>query len=244
MSDTATAPMQTPRISVRNWLLAIWRTWLRMDERNLGLIAAGVAFYAFLSLFPAMTAVVAIWGYLADPVVISDQMELLRDMVPEETFSLLTAQVGALVGANRSTLQWASIFSIVLAIWTARVSVAALIRGLNAVYEKPHRSNFFRRTAVAYLLTALLVVVALVAFAAVVIIPAALAFLGLPATGRTDAPAASAGSRPVRPWPCWDGPSGRLPLPATCAISTASTRSTDRSERSSRCCFGSISARW
>ncbi|WP_417719542.1 YihY/virulence factor BrkB family protein [Salipiger sp.] len=180
MSDTATAPMQTPRISVRNWLLAIWRTWLRMDERNLGLIAAGVAFYAFLSLFPAMTAVVAIWGYLADPVVISDQMELLRDMVPEETFSLLTAQVGALVGANRSTLQWASIFSIVLAIWTARVSVAALIRGLNAVYEKPHRSNFFRRTAVAYLLTALLVVVALVAFAAVVIIPAALAFLGLP----------------------------------------------------------------
>lgn len=181
MSATETARLRTSQISARDWLRSAWRTWQKMDERNLGLIAAGVAFYAFLSLFPAMAAVVAIWGYWADPVVISDQMELLRDMVPEEAFALLSTQVTQIITTSRSTLQWASVFSIVLAIWSARASVAALVRGLNVINDKPHRSNMFRRIAVAYSLTAVLVIVALVAFASVVVIPAALAFLGLPA---------------------------------------------------------------
>ncbi|EPX86808.1 YihY/virulence factor BrkB family protein [Salipiger mucosus] len=180
MSDAAPAKMRTRDLGAREWVRAAWRTWIRMDERNLGLAAAGVAYYAFLSLFPAMSAVIAIWGYWADPAVISEQMDLVRDLVPEGAWSLISDQVTKLVSTNRSTLQWASVFSIVLAIWTARISVAALIRGLNAVHDRPHRPNVFLRVAVAYALTAMLIVVALVAFAAVVIVPAALAFLGLP----------------------------------------------------------------
>ncbi|SDG50239.1 YihY/virulence factor BrkB family protein [Alloyangia pacifica] len=168
-------------VGVRGWLHALWRTWQRMDERNLGLIAAGVAFYAFLSIFPAMAAVIAIWGYWADPIAIAEQMELLTDVVPETAYQLIDAQITQLISTNRSTLQWASIASIVLAIWSARASVAALIRGLNAVTEAPHRMNPVRRVLVAYGMTALLVLVALLAFAAVVVIPAGMAFLHLPA---------------------------------------------------------------
>ncbi len=168
-------------VGLRGWLHALWRTWQRMDERNLGLIAAGVAFYAFLSIFPAMAAVIAIWGYWADPIAIAEQMELLTDVVPETAYQLIDAQITQLISTNRSTLQWASIASIVLAIWSARASVAALIRGLNAVTEAPHRMNPVRRVLVAYGMTALLVLVALLAFAAVVVIPAGMAFLRLPA---------------------------------------------------------------
>lgn len=171
---------QRARLSLRDWLHALWGTWLRMDERNLGLISAGVAFYAFLSLFPAISAVIAIWGYWADPVAISEQMELLREMIPEQAYVLLETQITQLISANRSTLQWASIISIVLALWSSRASIAALIRGLNAVSEAPHRENAIRRLAVALLLTVLLVFTALLAFAAVVILPAAIAFIGLP----------------------------------------------------------------
>ncbi|MHA7868775.1 MAG: YihY/virulence factor BrkB family protein [Salipiger thiooxidans] len=192
MSDTSLpedAPAGAPpppaqrsavKLTFGDWMSALWGTWQRMDERNLGLIAAGVAFYAFLSLFPAISAVIAIWGYWADPIVISEQMELVKEVMPEEAYSLLATQISALITANRSTLQWASVISIVLAIWSSRASVAALIRGLNAVYDTPHRENAIRRLAVAFLLTVLLVVTALVAFAAVVIVPATFVFLGLP----------------------------------------------------------------
>ncbi len=168
-------------VGLRGWLHALWRTWLRMDERNLGLIAAGVAFYAFLSIFPAMAAVIAIWGYWADPIAIAEQMELLTEVIPETAFQLIDAQITQLISTNRSTLQWASIASIVVAIWTARASVAALIRGLNTVTEAPHRTNPVRRVLVAYGMTAVLVLVALLAFAAVVVVPAGMAFLHLPA---------------------------------------------------------------
>ncbi|WP_289153704.1 YihY/virulence factor BrkB family protein [uncultured Salipiger sp.] len=174
------APRSAVKLTFGDWMSALWGTWQRMDERNLGLIAAGVAFYAFLSLFPAISAVIAIWGYWADPIVISEQMELVKEVMPEEAYSLLATQISALITANRSTLQWASVISIVLAIWSSRASVAALIRGLNAVYDTPHRENAIRRLAVAFLLTVLLVVTALVAFAAVVIVPATFVFLGLP----------------------------------------------------------------
>lgn len=167
-------------LTVWDWLRALWRTWLRMDERNLGLISAGVAFYAFLSLFPAISAVIAIWGYWADPVVISEQMEIVREMMPEQAYVLLAEQVTALISTNRSTLQWASVISLIAAIWSTRASVAALIRGLNTVNGTPHRENAIRRLLVAVALTLLLVLVALVAFAAVVILPAAFSFLGLP----------------------------------------------------------------
>ena len=181
-SDAETKPprRRRERLSLREWLHALWGVWVLMDQRNLGLIAAGVAFYAFLSLFPAISAVIAIWGYWSDPIVISDQMELLSEMMPEQAYELLSTQVGQLITANRSTLQWTSVISIVAAIWTTRASVAALIRGLNAVSQAPHRANLFRRVAVAVFLTTLLVLVALVAFASVVILPAALTFLGLP----------------------------------------------------------------
>ena len=165
----------------REWWLAIANTWRGMDELNIALIAAGVAFFAFLSVFPALAALIAIWGFMADPAMIQEQLRMAQDVLPEGAYGLLRDQVAILVGANRSALQWASIVSIGLAIWTARAAAAALIRGLNTIYREPHRGNFLRRSAAAVGLTALLIMVALIAFAAVVMIPAVLSFLRLSA---------------------------------------------------------------
>jgi len=167
--------------SWRDWWHAIVNGLRGMDELNIALIAAGIAFFGFLSVFPAMAALIAIWGFMADPAMIQEQLQMAQDVVPEGAYGILSDQVAALVGANRSALQWTSIVSIVLAIWSARAAVAALIRGLNAIYREPHRGNFFRRTAAAVGLTALLILVALIAFAAVVLIPAILSFLRLSA---------------------------------------------------------------
>jgi membrane protein len=147
-----------------------------MDERNLSLIAAGVAFYAMLALFPALAALIAIWGFFSDPLIIFQQLELLETFVPVDAFALIEAQVISLTSANNSTLGWASIVSTLIALWTARSGVAALIRGLNTVHRVPTRSGL-RSMATAMILTVMLILTAIVAMSTIIIFPVALAFL-------------------------------------------------------------------
>ena len=166
-----------------------WRVWWRVarrvmqqaDERNLGLVSAGVAFYALLSIFPGLAAIIALWGYVADPVMIAQQMGIAEQFLPSEAFAILNDQVSVLVAANNSALQVTSLVSLLLAIWTARNGIAALIRGLNSIYSQKHRRNPLRRFAVAIFLTVLLILVGVFAFACIVILPAMLAFLAIPA---------------------------------------------------------------
>jgi membrane protein len=147
-----------------------------MDERNLSLIAAGVAFYAMLALFPALAAVIAIWGFFSDPQFVYEQLVLLERFVPVDAFALIEAQVIALTSANESTLGWASIISTFVALWTARSGVAALIRGLNTVHRAPTRAGL-RSMLTAIVLTLTLIVIAIVAMSTIIVFPVALAFL-------------------------------------------------------------------
>jgi len=165
-----------------------WRTWWQVlrrllaeaDRLNLGLISAGIAFYAMLSIFPAMAALIAIWGIVADPQTIAGQLGMARQLLPDEAYFIVEDQATALIRSTGSTLQLASIISVVLALWTARNGAASLVRGLNAVYREKHRGSALKRYFVAIELTALLIGVALVAFAAVVMVPIVLAVMSLP----------------------------------------------------------------
>ncbi|WP_394198879.1 YihY/virulence factor BrkB family protein [Litoreibacter albidus] len=149
-----------------------------MDARNLSLISAGVAFYAMLAIFPALAALIALWGVFSDPVFIDDQLTLLQRFVPGDAFRLFEAQVDALINANDSTLGYTTLVSIGAALWSTRAGVSALIRGLNAVYSAPHRTGV-RRTYAALLLTVCLIAMSLVALTGIVIFPIVLAFLPL-----------------------------------------------------------------
>ena len=168
-----------PQVSPRVWWRVLRRVMAAADRFNLGPLAAGVAFYAMLSIFPALAATIGIWGFVADPLVMQDQLELARQLLPDDAFKLLNDQVSALIAANNSTLQLASILSILLAIWTARNAVATVIRGLNVIYRADHHTAL-KRYAMALGLTFLLILIALLAFAAVVVIPAILAYVQIP----------------------------------------------------------------
>lgn len=149
-----------------------------MDKNNLGLISAGVAFFSFFAIFPATAAIIALWGFWYDPMVIQQQLEVLDDLVPDEAYSVLEGQVNALIEANVSTLGWTTVLSLGLALWSARSGVDALLRGLNAIHGESNPHSFIR-ILVSLLLTVVLVAVALVALAAVVVIPVMLAFMPL-----------------------------------------------------------------
>lgn len=150
--------MRLPRIPP-NLTAAALRLYRRTEQAELDLISAGVAFYGFLAIFPALAAVIAIWGVVFDPTVIRTQVELLRGFLPPEALLLVSTQVDALLLAPSSSLRWATVFSTLFALWSARAGVAALIRGLNAVHHLPNRAGHYHQ------LRALVMTLALVGLA-------------------------------------------------------------------------------
>ena len=163
-------------------LLSLWRlvanALAMADQANLGLIAAGVAFFAMFAIFPALAAIIAVFGLVADPSIVESQLELMRDVIPTEAFYLFDAQISRLLGARADTLGWATALSTGVALWSARAGVAALMRGLNAIKGEPNRGGI-GHYAVALLLTICLVGIAVIALLIVVIAPIVLAFLPL-----------------------------------------------------------------
>ncbi|MDJ0994479.1 MAG: YihY/virulence factor BrkB family protein [Dinoroseobacter sp.] len=160
----------------RTWFQAILTVFSRIDDWNLSLISAGVAFFGLLALFPALAAVIAIWGLVADPVVVDQQIGLMQEFMPDQAYGLIDTQIDTLSATTSSTLGWATGVSILAALWSTRAGVSALMRGLNAIYGTPNRKSW-RHYLAALSLTAVLVGVALVALAMVVITPIALALL-------------------------------------------------------------------
>ncbi|WP_068117245.1 YihY/virulence factor BrkB family protein [Tropicimonas marinistellae] len=154
-----------------------------IGTRHLGLIAAGVAFYGLLAIFPAITSIVTLWGFFADPDLVEQQLLTYEDVIPEAAFGIIDGQVRAIANGPKEVLGWASALSIGTALWASRAGVAAIVGGLNAVYRTPPRGGL-RGMARALVLTLLLIAVALVALATVVVAPVVLTFLPLgPFTG-------------------------------------------------------------
>lgn len=81
------------------WRLLV-RLYDRVDSADLNLAAAGIAFYGFLAIFPAVAALIAIWGWASDPSVIRAQINLAADFLPEQAYGLFRGQVEALLAAN------------------------------------------------------------------------------------------------------------------------------------------------
>ncbi len=153
-----------------------------VSENNLALVSAGVAFFAMLSLFPALAALIAVLGLISDPAVVIVQLEELRDLLPNDVYEIINAQVVALVTARSETLGWAGLLSVFFALWSARAGVGAMIIGLNSVCGERNR-NVAHHYVRALLITLVLVAVGIVALLSLVVAPVILAFFPLGGMG-------------------------------------------------------------
>ena len=162
-----------------DWRTVLGRVVQQIGDKQVSLIAAGVAFFAMLALFPAITATISIFGYLSDPVAVRETLDLVEPVIPRDVFRLVDAQVIKLVYAERGALGVASLISLFFAIWSARAGILAMIQGLNVLTRHLRPRNFLWELAVAYMLTMVLIAVTLIAVASVIVIPALLAFFPL-----------------------------------------------------------------
>lgn len=154
----------------------LWAMSERMHRTHLGLISAGVAFYAMFAVFPGLAAIISLWGLVADPSVVFTYMDVTDRFIPDEANSLIYEQIVALVNHGRTRLGWASAVSILIATLAARAGVDALVRGLNAIHNKRAQTGIWRYL-LGYILTLSLVGVVLVGLLTVVVVPLAFNFV-------------------------------------------------------------------
>ncbi|WP_116084212.1 YihY/virulence factor BrkB family protein [Tropicimonas sp. IMCC34011] len=172
-------------ISKTGWIAIAKRVWAEQTNDHVGLIAAGVAFYGLLALFPAVTATMAIAGLIAEPDVVAGQIETFTAMMPADAASLLIDQVQAVTGSESGGLGIAAIFGILVAIYSASKGVNSLMEGLNVAFDQEEDRGFFMLTAMKFGLTFALIVGLVLIAILLAIVPAAIAFLPIGETLET-----------------------------------------------------------
>ncbi len=161
------------------------RVVTRMADDNLMLIAAGIAFYGMFAVFPALGALVSIYGLFGDTHVVQSQVQQLTVLLPRETATLLNDSLNALLAKPSHSLNSGLLVSLGIAVWGARAGTSSMMSGLNVAMERPERRNFFKFNLVALGLTFGAILFAIIALTAVAVIPIVIAFLPLDAKVQT-----------------------------------------------------------
>ncbi|WP_300012492.1 YihY/virulence factor BrkB family protein [uncultured Roseobacter sp.] len=169
---------ETPTdIPARGWKDIAFRLKDEISADRVGLIAAGIAFYGLLALFPAITALIAISGLMVEPSQIVDQLERLSGLMPEDVIAIVTGQATAVAGSREGGLGLAALAGVLIALYSASKGMASLIEGINVAYDEDEDRGFIKLKLVTFALTLFLMVGLLVALMATLGLPAVLALL-------------------------------------------------------------------
>jgi membrane protein len=152
---------------------------VRSGEDNLGILAAGVAFYALLSIFPGLTALVSLYGLIANPLDIQQLVNSAAAVLPQDALAILNDEMAKLLLA-RSKLGWGLAVSLLFALWTTNYGTASLISALNVAYEEQEKRGYIRTTLTGLGITAGLVLFGIVTLLLVAVLPAIINWLPVP----------------------------------------------------------------
>ncbi len=173
---TATSPADIP---ARGWWATLRRVVREFSDDRVLSLAAGVAFYTLLAVFPAIAAFIALYGLFFDPHQVEQQIDAAVWVLPDGMIEVLREQTGRVLAQERQTLGLGFGIGLVTALWSANAGTKALIEALNIAYEEEERRSFLGLTATSLMLTLGGIGIGIVALAAVVALPVALDFLHL-----------------------------------------------------------------
>lgn len=173
--------VKTPlHISFSGWKKIGIRIKDQIGENNLEIISAGVAFYAFLAVFPAMVALISIYGLAFDPQQIEQQLLQLASVMPEDALSVMEDQLKNFVSSSGKTLGWGTAIGILFSLWSANKGTKSLFLGINIIYHIGQKRGFFKQNAISLLFTLGAIFLVILCMAFIVAFPAFVDYLPLP----------------------------------------------------------------
>jgi membrane protein len=168
----------------RGWKQILKRAWAENKADNMPIIAGGVAFFGFLSVFPALIALVSLYGLVASPETVAQQVENISAQLPQDAANLIAEQLKAIVENDSGSLTIGLVVSILAALWSASGGMSNLITAVNIAYDEVETRNFIKLKALSLLLTLGAIVFVLVTFALVAVVPVVLDALPLGIVGK------------------------------------------------------------
>jgi membrane protein len=175
----ADRPSEIPK---PGWFQIVKRAWKEAKKDAVPLLAAGVAFYAFLALIPTLIALVMIYGLVTDDeAAVQQQVESFGSALPTEVEALLTEQMNSLVATSDRALGIGLIIALLLALWSASGGISNLITALNVAYDEEDERGFIKSRLLALSLTIGAIIFMVLAVALVAALPVILDALDVPA---------------------------------------------------------------
>jgi membrane protein len=172
----AEIPTQIPP---RGWWQVVRRAFAESKADHVPMLAGGVAYFAFLAIFPALIAGLTLYGLVADPAQAAQQVEALAATLPREAQPLITDQLRSVVAGGGGALGVGLLVSLLAALWSASSGTGNLVQAINIAYDEDETRGFVKLRATALLLTLGAIVFVLVTLALVAVVPVLLDVLAL-----------------------------------------------------------------
>lgn len=156
---SADTPLEIPGAG---WWEILKRVYAKTGQDNIGLLAAGVAFYAFLAFVPLLGALIMTYGLIADPSKIADDMRTVIDLVPRDAAKLIYDQLLSLSQTAAGKKGLALAIALLISIYGAMRAASGIMMALNVIYEQAEKRSLIRTTLISAVITIGAVFVAIV----------------------------------------------------------------------------------
>lgn len=176
-TKTISSPLE---IGFSGWKKILLRLFNRLMDNLIYIVSAGVAFYAFIAIFPAIIALISIYGLAVDPQMAQEQIQNLAGLMPEEAFSIIETQIQNLVSTTSSALGWGTILGILMSLWFANNGTKSIFTGLDFAYDTVSERSFIKHNLMTLLFTLCGIILLIISMAFIVVFPAIVQVIGLP----------------------------------------------------------------
>ncbi|MFN4143192.1 MAG: YihY/virulence factor BrkB family protein [Aestuariivirga sp.] len=158
-------------IPARGWWSILKRTVSQVSADRVLAVAGGVTFYGLLSLFPAITVLVSLYGLIAEPESIARHLDMLKGLLPEGAMSIISEQAMRIAEGDQSKLSLAAGVGIVIALWSANAAMKAMMDALNIAYSVEEKRGFIKLNLISLLFTLSSIIGIIVLIAVVAAVP-------------------------------------------------------------------------
>ena len=179
VAKTSAGVRRPQDIALKGWTDILKRTIQNIGKHRILSLSAAVTFYSLLALFPAIAALVSIYGLFANPGAISSQLNALAGVLPGGAIQVIGGQLKSLASAGGGSLSAGFIIGLLVALWSANSGVQAIFDSLNVVYEEQEKRGYVRLYLTSLAFTCGGIVFVLIALGALVAIPIAMNFIGM-----------------------------------------------------------------
>lgn len=166
-------------IPVKGLRDVFWRVVHEVSDDRVTLIAAGVTFYLLLALFPSLSALVALYGLIADPATMADHLQELSGVLPPGAFDLIADRIKSLAESRSSTLGITFFVGLAIALWSTHSGTLAVFDAMNVAYEEREKRGLIKLNLIGLCFTLGAMLSAATMIALVAVMPVVLSYFWL-----------------------------------------------------------------